>query len=121
MAKKASNEHMVRHESHDIDEQAQGLFLVHKPRHWLLQKLSPDFGVDYHVMIGTPASREAKGDAIYLQLKGTAEGDYRYGNSVIAFTLEKKHLTFFSDEAKLPVFLLVVDLDRRAGYWLFMQ
>ena len=39
----------------------------------------------------------------------------------VSFPLKKKHAIYYADKLKQPIFLVLVDVSRRLGYWLFLQ
>src|SRR5262245_31564337 len=104
-------EYLVRGETHDIDAKGQGICANWLPRRWVANPLKRDYAKDYHIEITEQDTRKVTGDVIYIQLKSEEVGDYRFDNSVIACKVEKKHLGYWCDEARLPVFLLVVDVS----------
>jgi hypothetical protein len=58
---------------------------------------------------------------LFFFKKTNIPGDYRLGNTVIVQKFELAYLTYYADEAKLPTFLVVVDLETKKAFWLFLQ
>jgi hypothetical protein len=56
-----------------------------------------------------------------VQLKGTEGLNYVDGGKAISFPMERRHLTYYANEVKLPVFLVVIDVKSNSGFWLFTQ
>lgn len=119
--KRKPRDHLERGVTHDIDEAAQRIFLPLLPIHWVPNDLKKDYGKDYHIEITEKDTRKVTGKVFYTQLKGADGADYRYGNTVLAYPMELRYLTYFYDEVKLPVFLVVVDIRTKTAYWLFIQ
>ena len=116
-----TRDYLERGTTHDIDEAAQRIFVPALPLHWIPNELKKDYGKDYHIEITERDSRKVTGKIIYVQLKGVDGADYRMDGRVVAHEMKLRHLTYFCDEVKMPVFLVVVDIKARKGYWLFLQ
>ncbi|VTS05343.1 Putative uncharacterized protein OS=Desulfotomaculum carboxydivorans (strain DSM 14880 / VKM B-2319 / CO-1-SRB) GN=Desca_0945 PE=4 SV=1: DUF4365 [Tuwongella immobilis] len=119
--KKKTRDFLERGVTHDIDEAAQRIFKSAIPMHWIENKLVRDYGKDYLIEISNAITREITGKTIYVQLKGVDGANYLYDSTVVAHKLELRHLTYYCDEIKEPVFLVVVDVQTKKGYWLFLQ
>lgn len=108
---------MRRPKAHEIDELAQRVFQDAMPPGWVHRKQHPDYGVDYLVEIFK--NEKPTGIQFAVQLKGTQSLRLRKG--VVRFPLETSHLVYYLDKVSPPVFLIVVDVAARCGYWLFTQ
>lgn len=87
------------------------------PADWPWRKQSPDFFVDYHVEVvehGEPTGRQ-----FGLQIKGTSKAKRR--KNYIRHRMPRKHLSYYRDNARLPIFVALVDTEKKAAYWLFAQ
>lgn len=112
-------DYLQRPASHVTDEQARRYFTNHTPPDWVSNPLNGDYGKDYHIELTRDGGRVDR--AFYAQLKGTRHCKYTDGGMTVSFPLERKYLAHYAAEAKLPVFLVVVDLEAGKGFWLFTQ
>jgi len=101
----------------EIDRLAQNVFHDKLPPGWLIRKQDPDIHVDYFVEVVDRS--EPSGVIFGVQLKGT--GSPRYSKKLIKISIKTKHLTYYLDKVKQPIFLVVVDIKKKQGYWLFLQ
>lgn len=101
----------------EIDKKAQDIFNDSLPPGWLIRKQDPDIYIDYFVEI---AERSRPSGVVFgVQLKGT--NSPRYSGSLIKVSFKTKHLSYYLDKVKQPVFLIVIDIRKRQGFWLFAQ
>lgn len=90
---------------------------------WALQengiprKQSPDFFVDYLVEI--VRNGEPSGRLFAAQIKGVSIGK----NSIAPrkLTLKGKHVRYWLKDCQHPVFVFLIDVQSRTGFWLFIQ
>jgi len=101
----------------EIDQIAQRAFKNALPAKWLIRQQNPDVHIDYFVEV--VESTEPTGLVFGAQLKGT--GSPKYTEKYIRFSFEKKHLAYYLDKVKQPIFLIVVDVNTGAGFWIFAQ
>ncbi len=101
----------------EIDRIAQNIFNDSLLPGWLIRKQDPDIHVDYFVEI-TEKSRPS-GVIFGVQLKGT--NSPRYSKSLIKLSIKTKHLSYYLDKVKQPIFIIVVDIKKRRGFWFFVQ
>lgn len=87
------------------------------PEDWLLRKQSPDYFVDYHVEVVEHG--EPTGHQFAVQLKGTSEAKRR--KNFIRHQMERKHLSYYRDKARIPVFIVLADVSKKTAYWVFAQ
>lgn len=84
--------------------------------------ISPDNGTDH--IVETLVDEKYTGKSVRIQIKGHAKvkisGGRRGGPAHAIEKVEVKNLRHWS-KSHQPVFLVVVDLERRDGYWLFIQ
>lgn len=73
--------------------------------------------MDYE--IETVRDREPTGFHFGVQIKGRQHVVTRKG--VLRLTMEQKPLKYYRDDARLPIFILLVDVENRNAYWLFAQ
>lgn len=112
---------MERPLSHEIDELAQRVFRAALPAQWIVNEQRHDYGKDYVVELVT---REGivTGVTFFVQLKGQKHVRLIRGGDAISFSLETKHAEYYVDKLKdLPIFLVVVDVTKQLGWWLFLQ
>jgi hypothetical protein len=114
---------MQRSESHLIDEHAEEYLKKTLPRPWVKRKQAPDYGIDFQIETTEKNSVTAADDLVGLkfgvQLKG--KKSLRPSGSHLTFSMETKHLSYYVDHCREPIFLVVVDVEREEGYWLFVQ
>ena len=103
--------------SREIERLAQNILNDSLPPGWLIRKQDPDIHVDYFVEIDDRS--KPTGVIFGVQLKGT--GSPRYSKNCIKISLKTKHLAYYLDKVKQSVFLVVVDIKKRQGYWIFVQ
>ena len=101
----------------EIDKKAQDIFNDSLPPGWLIRKQDPDVHVDYFVEIDERS--KPSGVVFGVQLKGTNRP--RYSKSQIKVSIKTKHLAYYLDKVKQPIFLIVIDTTKRRGFWLFTQ
>jgi hypothetical protein len=88
------------------------------PESWYLREMTgKDYGIDYQIepfeaCMATPL-RTA------VQLKGTRSP--RYADGKPRFSISTRHLATYVDAEVLPVFLVLVDVDKNAAYYRFLQ
>lgn len=108
---------MMRPKAHVIDKDAQLIMEGLLSREWNVQSLNPDYTLDYRVEIfegGDPT-----GKRVHVQLKGSR--NHRVKRGSISFRMDVKHVKYYIDKHREPVFLVLVDVTNRRGWWLFMQ
>ena len=124
MAKgKAVRDFVERDDNSVIDTEAGKVLAAALPSAWVDNTIHKDYAKDHHIEIAVPitvkdngnkakerTTRKVTGKTIYVQRKGVSGADFRHGNTVVAYPLELRHLTYWADEAPLPVFLVVVDI-----------
>lgn len=87
------------------------------PESWLWRRQAPDFFIDYNVEV--VEAGELTGLQFGVQVKGRQSAKIRKGR--IRFPMERKPLLYYRDNARLPVFLALVDVNERKAFWLFAQ
>lgn len=100
-----------------IDKKAKIIFESTLPVSWLIREQNPDIHIDYYVEL--EMNGEPSGVLFGVQLKGIEKP--RYKDSFLVLSLKTKHLSYYIDKVKQPVFLVVVDVERKMGFWVFIQ
>ncbi|MES2790607.1 MAG: DUF4365 domain-containing protein [Planctomycetota bacterium] len=112
---------MKRSKSHQIDEHAQQLLKQALPVTWVLNEQHKDYGKDYLVEIGDE-NGELTGQSFYLQLKGQETVRTGAKEDRPTFPLKANHAEYYANKVNdLPVFLAVIDISAKRGWWLFLQ
>lgn len=112
---------MKRPRSHQIDQLAQQILHEALPPTWVLNIQSNDYGKDYLVEIGSE-NGSLTGSSFYIQLKGQEHADLSADGLLVSFSLLSKYAKYYLDQiTDLPVFLVVVDVNKKTGWWLFLQ
>jgi hypothetical protein len=83
---------------------------------WIVRDRDHDVFVDYE--IERTEAGEPTGKIFYAQLKSHRSVTPK--NSNANEVIETKHLKYYAD-CHIPVFLFVVDITARTGYWVFIQ
>lgn len=84
---------------------------------WIVRPQKPDYHVDY--IIESVVDGELSGAKFCAQQKGHRE--VAFSGPFYKEPLQAKHLLYYAEKERLPVFLLVVDTTARRGYFLFVQ
>jgi hypothetical protein len=108
---------MQQPEQHRIEASAERLFNAALPLNWVPRKQTPDYGIDFEVEVFE--DNQQTGLRFYVQLKGTKSPHYEA--ECVSFRLSTKHLAHYVDKERMPVFLVVMDVESKQGYWLFLQ
>jgi len=113
---------MKRDRNHQIDELAKQIFYAAIPVTWHYNEHRADYGKDFEVEIGE-ANGDQTGITFYVQLKGQEHAQITSDGRWVRFSkLEWKHATYYLDQVQdLPVFLVVVDVKARKGWYVFLQ
>jgi hypothetical protein len=102
---------------HEINQKAKRVFEHSLPIPWIPREERPDYFIDYRVQI--VRDKKLTGLEFRVQLKGKKSARAKRGK--VSFSVERKHLVFWMDKCRLPVFLVVVDTQGGRGWWLFVQ
>lgn len=112
---------MERPQTHQVDELAQRVFRNGIPAAWVLNEQFNDYGKDYLVEVGNEDGK-LTGNSFFVQLKGHEETRISADGKSVSHSLSTKHAVYYLDNVKdLPVFLVVVDVNKRKGWWIFLQ
>lgn len=112
---------MQKHRTHQIDDLAQRVLRNALPPTWVLNEQHNDYGKDYLVEIGED-NGDLTGSGFYVQLKGQEKANISADGTLVKYSLESKYAEYYLDKVKdLPVFLIVVDVNQKKGWWLFLQ
>lgn len=103
--------------TYEIDQRAIKVFSGCLPDNWLPRKQDPDFFVDYLVEIVTDG--EPTGLHFAAQIKGYE--DATTGQKTLSYPFKTKHLKYYLHRSQHPVFLFLINVTTREGYWLFAQ
>lgn len=89
-----------------------------KSEGFILRDQVPDYFVDYEIEIATGGW--PSGTRILAQQKGSHKGNFKSGSIIHDF--EVKDLIYWIDNCQqLPVLLIVVDVEKEVGYYLFVH
>lgn len=112
---------MNKHRTHQIDDLARRVFADALSPTWTHNEHNHDYGKDYLVEIGDDDG-EQTGLNFFVQLKGQEEVEFTTDGSRVKFALETMHAAYYADKVKdLPVFLVVVDVNKKKGWFQFLQ
>lgn len=110
---------MKRPPSHVTDIAAQAIFQDLTKDLGVTDRLANDYGKDYRVEL--VEGDRVSGVAFMVQLKGTAGYRHSRDRSQVQFRMETRHLQYYFEKVREPVFLVVVDTEAREAVWLFLQ
>jgi hypothetical protein len=104
--------------SHVIDEQAVEMFRAALPKDaWTIYDIKPDYGKDQKVEL--VEGGDHTGLSFWVQVKGQKKVR-RLRDGTVTFKLETKDLDYHT-RLPAPMFLVVVDVTKKVGYWIFTQ
>jgi hypothetical protein len=112
---------MNKHRTHQIDDLAQRILRDALPPTWVPNRQENDYAKDYLVEIGED-NGDLTGSSFYIQLKGQEKSSHSPDGSLVKYSLETKYARYYFDKIKdLPVFLVLVDVTQKKGWWLFLH
>ncbi len=111
---------MKKSKSHQIDENGKRLLGEQLPSTWVVNEQFNDYGKDFIVEIAD-AQGELTGDSFHIQLKSCDSAKLISGGKSTSFPLKSNHARYFAKIKDLPVFLVVMDVSRKVGVYLFLQ
>ena len=112
---------MKKPTSHQIDEKAQLILRDSLPPTWVINDQRKDYAKDFIVEI-SDEDGNLTGESFIVQLKGQLKARIISKGSLVTFSLKSKYATYYIDKVKdLPVFLVVVDINQKTAWWLFLQ
>lgn len=111
---------MKRPKQHRIDTEAQAVFTAAMPSAWVVDPYPNDYGKDYLVEL-VDASDDLTGESFIVQLKGKGKLTQRALADSFNHRLELKHVRYYMERCRLPVCLVVADLQSKRAYFVFVQ
>ncbi|WP_051688151.1 DUF4365 domain-containing protein [Desulfofalx alkaliphila] len=96
---------------------AHRIFLGALPNSWVPREKCPDYAIDYNIEI--MKNNKSTGVFFGVNVKGTKKPSY--GRDYLSIPMETNLLSYYYHEVKIPVFLIVVDVTRKAAFWLLTQ
>jgi hypothetical protein len=101
----------------EIDRIASGLAGIWFAEGWISQPQNPNYHEDY--VIECVPNGELSGLKFSVQQK--AHRHVAFSQGLASEVMATKHLIYYSEKVRTPIFLLVVDVTTRLGYYLFLQ
>jgi hypothetical protein len=89
------------------------------PPSWVVNKQPLDYAKDYVVEIVETGN--LTGITFLVQLKGQESLSLNKDRGQARFWLKRKYAVYYADKVRQPVFLVLVDVSQKVGYWLFVQ
>jgi hypothetical protein len=86
------------------------------PSEWIIRDIVPDYGLDKSVEIVEKGI--VTGKELLVQVKGTA--NIKFVNDRVSYSLKVTNLKYYLQK-DIPVILIVVDINQKKCYWLFLQ
>jgi hypothetical protein len=84
------------------------------------QEDQEDYGIDYEIEVTTRRDA-ATGFIFKVQQKGVAKADYLADGSAATYSLSTERLGYYLEDMRIPVLLVLVDLEADAVYWRRLQ
>lgn len=103
-------------ETFEIDQKALHRVADYFPPTWLRRKQDPDVHIDY--MVEIVENGEPTGRHFGIQIKGTRQFKE---NTSPSHSFKTKHLRYYIEKCRYPVFLFLVDVSKGNICWLFAQ
>src|ERR1035438_2811178 len=116
-AKSDQDKHATVGDRFATSESAYTIFRQLLPAKWIIRPQTPDFHIDY--LVEPTEAGELTGINLAVQLKGWTPKNNKANSP--AYSLKTKHLLYYIQKCELPVFLVLIDVVNRRGYWAFMQ
>ena len=92
------------------------LFIASKSSDWIVRKVDKDFGVDLEMEL--VANEYVTGQYVKTQVKGTEQVFIL--DNLIKFRVKTSFLKY-CDECRVPIILLLIDLNHDIGYYIWVQ
>jgi hypothetical protein len=105
-----------RTKSQEIGERGQNVFRTLLDRHWSVNPVENDFGIDFYIERVTDG--EVTGETVAIQVKTKDRLDFQRGQATVR--LESADLKYWLRH-DLPVLVAVIDLSTRNGYFFPVQ
>jgi len=100
----------------EIDQRAVKIFSSWLPDDWLSRKQDPDVFLDY--MVEVAANGEPSGKHFAAQIKGYEDPR---GDRPLTYSFKTKHLKYYLNGCRQPVFLFLINVTTGEGFWIFAQ
>src|SRR5579862_8184677 len=101
----------------DIDSNASAYVIQQFASGWVRRPRIPDYYIDHD--IERIEAGEPSGKIFYAQQKGHEKVEFKNGLTIQK--LKTKHLRYFDEKIVVPVFLFLIDVTNKIGYYLFLQ
>lgn len=111
---------MKKSKSHQINENGTRLLRELIPPTWSVNEQFSDYGKDFLVEIGEQDG-EQTGESFHIQLKSTEAIRMQADKLMVSHSLSSRHARYFAKVKDLPVFLVLMDVTNKVGYFLFIQ
>jgi hypothetical protein len=107
--------------NHEIDQRAEAILMFNVPPAWIPNPMRKDYGKDILFELIDEKTRFLKGTSFYVQLKGKKKAAIKDKGRYVTCSLEVPNIKDWCDKSPLPVFVVVVDITKERGWWLFIQ
>ncbi len=115
---------MKRPKQHQIEDNAYAQFQTCLPNHWVLRSQTHDYGIDREIEVfkaNADGTSESTGYIFKAQVKGTEHVKTSANGQSIKHVLEVNRITYLSEEMKVPVFFVLVDISNKKTWWYAIQ
>src|ERR1700693_4942591 len=104
-------------DSFATEQSAITIFKDQLPPKWIVRPHNPDFHLDY--LVELTEEGELTGINFGVQLKGWTPKGKKLIN--LNYALKTKHLRYYKEKRRFPVFVVLVDVERKQSLWSFIQ
>src|ERR1035437_1337399 len=107
---------MQRPEEHQIDSRGKALLRqVFAELGWAVNEIAEDYGRDFEIEVFQNSF--STGIVVDVQLKSSALPAYSAAEGFVSQSLDRRNAAYLAKELRLPVLLIVADVEQRLLYW----
>jgi len=116
-----ANDGKYSHISHEINRRGKAIFRD-KTTWCIVNELTEeDYAKDFSVEMIEKTTRLVTGVFSYIQLKSQLAPSIHQDGRSVSYSLSKSDLAYWCDRLTLPLFVVIVDVERKEGWFLFIQ
>ncbi|MGZ0710069.1 DUF4365 domain-containing protein [Coraliomargarita sp. W4R53] len=88
-----------------------------EPPDWIIRPDEPDYHIDYNIELGVDENPD--GQRFFVQLKGRKKIPKK--SEFASASVKAEHLWYYANKCRLPVFILLADIENKKVYYIFIQ
>lgn len=88
-----------------------------EPPDWIVRPDEPDYHIDFNIELGVDDNPD--GQRFFVQLKGRRKIPKK--SEFASASVKAEHLWYYANKCRLPVFLLLADIEHKKVYYIFIQ